>query len=80
MESQDPDARYFERLYTWLKKHINIYDKERKGYLPFKTALELLQMHPNALYHLRFQIDPFIKRLDDANRQYQAKAQAAAIV
>ncbi|KAJ0400048.1 hypothetical protein P43SY_005024 [Pythium insidiosum] len=78
-ETQDTDARYFERLYTWLKKHMNMYDKERKGYLPLKTATELLQMHPNALYHLRFQIEPFIKRLDQANRDYSSKAQAAAI-
>lgn len=73
------DARYFERLYTWLKKHIPIYDRAHTGYLPLNTTLEMLQTHPDALYHFQFQFEPYIRKLDENNKHYREKVQAASL-
>lgn len=75
----DSDSRHFERLYTWLKKHMGVYDKARSGFLSCKIALDMLHAHPSALQHLQLQIDPFIKRMDENNTKYRDKATAAQV-
>lgn len=75
----DADARYFERLYTWLKKHVVVYDPSRCGCLSLSTALEMLRAHPSALRHLQLQVDPLIKKLQENDVKYQEKAAATQV-
>lgn len=77
VKSEDP--RHFERFYTWLKKHVSVYDKSRTGFLPLRVALEMLDAHPTALSQLRFQLDAFVRKLKENNERYEAKAKAAEI-
>lgn len=77
--ANDADARHFERLYTWLKKHVAVYDRARCGYLPLKTALEMLHAHPSALQHVQLQIDALVRKMHENNAKYCEKAAAAQI-
>ncbi|KAH7482216.1 uncharacterized protein KRP23_5390 [Phytophthora ramorum] len=70
------DPRHFDKLYTWLKKHFILYDEARCGFLPENLALELLQAHPTALSHLKFQLAPFIKMTQESNVRYNQAAAA----
>lgn len=36
-DAQAQRERHFERLYTWLKKHLSVYDRQRTGALPHAT-------------------------------------------
>lgn len=76
---EEADARYFERLYTWFKKHVAVYDRARCGFMPLKTALEMLHAHPSALQHVQLQIDALVRKLDENNVKYREKAVAAQI-
>lgn len=67
---QVTDPRHFDKLYTWLKKHFILYDEARTGYLPENLVLEMLQAHPTALSHLKFQLAPFIKKVKENNARY----------
>lgn len=78
-EEADADARHFERLYTWLKKHVAIYDRARCGFLPLKTALEMLHAHPSALQHVQLQIDALVRKMRENNAKYREKTAAAQI-
>lgn len=78
-QAKGMDPRNFERFYTWLKKHISVYDKSRTGFLSLRIALELLEAHPTALSQLRFQLDALVRKLKENNERYQAKAKAAEL-
>ncbi|KAE8900907.1 hypothetical protein PF005_g16251 [Phytophthora fragariae] len=71
------DPRHFDKLYTWLKKHFILYDESRSGFLPENLALEMLQIHPTALSHLKFQFAPFVKEVKVNNTRYADQAAAA---
>lgn len=77
--ADDTDARHFERLYTWLKKHMAVYDRSRSGFLPSPHALEMLRAHPSALQHLQLQLDPLIRKLQENDAKYHEKAAAAQV-
>ncbi|KAG2776520.1 hypothetical protein PC129_g10941 [Phytophthora cactorum] len=74
------DPRHFDKLYTWLKKHFVVYDDARCGYLPENAALALLQTHPTALAHLKFQLVQFIKKVKENNARYADQAAAAQLL
>ncbi|KAF1776025.1 hypothetical protein GQ600_3722 [Phytophthora cactorum] len=67
------DPRHFDKLYTWLKKHFVVYDDA-------DVALDLLQTHPTALAHLKFQLVPFIKKVKENNARYADQAAAAQLL
>lgn len=71
------DPRHFDKLYTWLKKHFILHDESRSGFLPENLALEMLQTHPTALSHLKFQFAPFVKKVKENNTRYADQAAAA---
>ncbi|KAG7390651.1 hypothetical protein PHYPSEUDO_007113 [Phytophthora pseudosyringae] len=71
------DPRHFDKLYTWLKKHFILYDEARSGFLPVHLALEMLQTHPTALPHVKFQLAPFINKANENNVRYANQATAA---
>jgi hypothetical protein len=78
-DAQTQQERHFERLYTWLKKHLSVYDRQRMGVLPLRVAWEMLQANSTATRYLKFQIDPFISKLRRNNLRYQEKATAADV-
>lgn len=79
MDAQLLRERHFERLYTWLKKHMSAYDRQRAGALPLRMAWEMLLANPTATQRLKFQVGPFIARVKRNNDRYQEKAAAADV-
>ncbi|ETI43095.1 hypothetical protein L917_11374 [Phytophthora nicotianae] len=73
------DPRHFDKLYTWLKKYFILYDEARCGYLPENAALDMIQAHPTALAHLKFQLIPFIKKVKENNARYVEQEAAAHV-
>jgi hypothetical protein len=77
--AQDVESRYFERLYTWLKKHMVLYDTARCSVLSCKAALDMLHTHPTALQQFQAQVDPLVAKMKEINVKYREKATAAQL-
>lgn len=72
----ETSERHFERLYTWVKKHIGLFDTSRSGHLHQKLAIEMLKKHPTIFEHFQLQLEPYLRRVDQNTRQYIEKMQA----